>query len=280
MVRSSNRRLPANGSRQDHALESGERISSEDRPRAKSWGARHRRVIMEFMASMVTENFVILSDEAPARGTPKPVVQGTAAGRYEYRVWPQDAPPSVALLQQFWPLVGAERRTDLYFLTEQSPVKLVKLRAGNRLEVKRRDHDLGPLQHWAYHAYPPFPLSRPDVRALAGALGLTRLAPEAGQSASHLVAGLGDAVPAILPMTVNKSRLRFRAGSSRAEICRVTIAGWSRLTLAVEDSDPDSALATIDALRLGHLPNRSYGDVLCRRQLAAEPSPLTSYTVN
>ncbi|WP_296643393.1 hypothetical protein [Roseinatronobacter sp.] len=229
---------------------------------------------------MVTENFIMLSDEAPASGTRKPVMQGIGAGRYEYRVWPQDAPPAVALLQQFWPLVGAERRTDLYFLTDQSPVKLVKLRAGNRLEVKRRDHDLGPLQHWTHQAYPEFPLSRPALRALAGALGLTRLLPEAGQSAGHLVASLGNAVPAILPMTVNKSRLRFRVGSSRAEICRVTIAGWSRLTLAVEESDPDSALATLDALHLGHLPNRSYGDVLCRRQLAAEPSPLTSYPVN
>jgi len=159
-------------------------------------------------------------------------------------------------------------------------VNLVKLRAGNRLEVKRRDHDLGPFQHWTHQTYPPFPLSRPALRALAGALGLTRLLPEAGQSAGHLVASLGDAVPAILPMTVNKSRLLFRVGSSRAEICRVTIAGWSRLTLAVEESDPDSALATLEALHLGHLPNRSYGDVLCRRQLAAEPSPLTSYPVN
>ena len=135
---------------------------------------------------------------------------------------------------------------------------------------------IGPIK-----TYPPFPLSRPALRALAGALGLTRLLPEAGQSAGHLVASLGDAVPAILPMTVNKSRLLFFAWAAAApRYARVTIAGWSRLTLAVEESDPDSALATLEALHLGHLPNRSYGDVLCRRQLAAEPSPLTSYPVN
>ena len=37
-------------------------------------------------AIMVTENFVILGDEGPARGTPRSVAQESAIGRYEYRV--------------------------------------------------------------------------------------------------------------------------------------------------------------------------------------------------
>ena len=227
---------------------------------------------------MVATSFVILREEAPAHTKPGLTGQETAMGRYEFRVWPNDLPQAAALLQKSWSLVGGERRSDIYLLTECSPVRLVKLRAGNRLEAKTQVHDLGPLQYWTHHSYPMFPLSRPDLRALAEELGVTRLKDDAGLSPGHLVARLGDSAPAILPMTVGKSRLLFRKGSSRAEICRVTVAGWSRLTLAIEDPDPDSALATLDALRLGHMPNRSYGDVLCRRRLAA--APLTSHPAN
>lgn len=229
---------------------------------------------------MVTKSFVLLDDEAAARPKTGLTEQEGATGRYEFRVWPHDLPQAAALLQQSWPLVGAERRTDLYLLTQSSPLRLVKLRAGNRLEVKYRDRDLGPLQHWTHHAYPLFPLPLKALRALAEALGLTGLTADAGRSLGHLVARLGNTAPAVLPMGVSKSRLLFRKGSSRAEICRVTVSGWSRLTLALEDPDPDSARAVIDALRLGHMPNRSYGDVLCRRRLAAAQAPLTSHLAN
>jgi len=229
---------------------------------------------------MVKKSFMILDDKAPAQTKPGLNGQASATGRYEFRVWPHDMPQAAALLQQSWSLVGAERRKDLYLLTENSPLRLVKLRSGNRLEVKSRGLDHGPLQHWTHHAYPLFPLSRTALQALAESLGLTGLPPDAGRSPGHLVARLGDMAPAILPMTVSKSRLLFREGSSRAEICRVTVAGWSRLTLAIEDPDPDSALARLDVLRLGHMPNRSYGDVLSRRRLAAARAPLISHPVN
>ncbi|NHQ75398.1 hypothetical protein HAT86_13140 [Roseovarius gahaiensis] len=226
---------------------------------------------------MVTKNFVLLSDAAP---TQTKSGQDSAPGRYEFRVWPHDMPQAATILQQSWPLVGAERRTDIYLLTEHSPLTLVKLRAGNRLEVKSRGRDHGPLQHWTHQAYPLFPLPLADLQGLAEALGLTGLPADAGRSPGHLVARLGDTAPAIMPMTVSKSRLLFRKGSSRAEICRVTVAGWSRLTLAIEDPDLDSARAARNVLRLGRMPNRSYGDVLCRRRLAAAQAPLTSHPVN
>jgi len=229
---------------------------------------------------MVSTRFVILSDEMPRRLNPGQTAQASATGRYEFRVWPRDLPEAAALLQTSWTFSGAERRSDIYLLTERSRESLVKLRAGNRLEAKRRVGDLGPLQHWTHHPYPMFPLSRRDLGALAEELGVTRLKDDAGLSAGHLVARLGEAAPAILPMTVGKSRLLFRKGSSRAEICRVAIAGWSRLTLAIEDPDPFGARATLDALRLGHLPNRSYGDVLCRRRIAAQPTPVASHPAN
>ena len=43
-----------------------------------------------------------------------------------------------------------------------------------------------------------------------------------------------------------------------------------------EDPDPDRALDTLDALGMGHLPNRSYGDVLRRRRLPTGTSARAS----
>lgn len=229
---------------------------------------------------MVSTYFVILSEEDPLRTQPGQTAQMTSPGRYEFRVWPQDLPQAATLLQTSWPLMGAERRSDIYLLTERSPLRLVKLRAGHRLETKARVHDLGPLQFWTHHPYPIFPLSRAALRELAEALGLTSLPPDAGLSPGHLVAQIATLAPRVQPLTVRKSQLLFRKGSSRAEICRISLAGWSRLTLAIEDPDSDSALETLDALRLGRLPNRSYGDVLCRRRLAARPTPVTSHPAN
>ena len=207
---------------------------------------------------MVSTDFLILADTVAA-GTPR---MQTATGRYEFRVWPRKAPQAAATLQKSWPLAGAEKRSDIYLLTEHSPDRLVKLRAGNRLETKRRGDDLGLLQYWTHQPYPLFPLSRPDLRMLAEDLGIPPLDPEAGLSPGHLVARLGTLAHVVVPVTVRKSRLLFRKAGSRVEICHVATDDWTRLTLAIEDPDPDSALDTLDGLGMGGLPNRSYGDVL------------------
>lgn len=217
---------------------------------------------------MNATGFMIRADAAPS-GVPQ-----QATGRYEFRVWPRETPLAAAILQKSWPLVGGERRSDIYLLTERSTEMLVKLRAGNRLEVKRRARDVGPLQYWTHQAFPMFPLSRPAMRGLADALGLPPLDLDAGMSPGHLVARLGEWAPAVLPVTARKARLLFRRASTRVEICHVAVAGWTRLTLAIEDPDPDSALAAVEGLGLGHLPNRSYGDMLGRRRLPSGAAPL------
>lgn len=212
---------------------------------------------------MRVTHFMIRDDAAPA-SVPQP-----ATGRYEFRAWPRETPQAAAILQKSWPLVGGERRSDIYLLTERSTERLVKLRAGNRLEVKRRGPDLGPLQYWTHQSFPLFPLPRPAMMGLSDALGLPLLDREAGMSPGHLVARLGELAPAVLPVTVRKSRLLFRKAGTRVEICHVAVAGWTRLTLAIEDPDPDGALATLEDLGLDYLPNRSYGDMLGRRRLPA-----------
>lgn len=192
--------------------------------------------------------------------------RGTMTGRrFEYRIWPRRTHLAHAILQSQWPLAGAERRADIYLIGAHSDRTLVKLRDGRRLEIKRRGRDRGALQDWTAVSSRPFPLAAPDLASLARSLGLpVELSPDAAQSAAHLLADLDAAGGAVIPRTVRKSRLLFQANSCRAEVCRVSIGGWSGLTIALEDPDQSSILAAIDGLRLHTCPNRSYGEALIR----------------
>src|SRR6056297_85298 len=100
---------------------------------------------------MTGAGFVVL---AARRGA------GPRDGRYEYRVWPRQPHPALSRLQRTWPLVAAERRSDIYLLPTAPGRALVKLRDGERLEIKRRTHDVGTIQHWEMPVSARFPLRR------------------------------------------------------------------------------------------------------------------------
>jgi len=184
-------------------------------------------------------------------------------GRFEYRVWPAHGHPALSRLQRAWPLVAAERRSDIYLLPATPGRALVKLRDGERLEIKRRTHDVGTIQHWEMPVSARFPLGRRHRAVLAEALNLPGgFDVETGQSPAHLLAALGDAVPAVAAQTVRKSRVLFERRDCRAEITRVAAGGWSRLSIALEACALPAIAMALDDLRLGSLPNLSYGAVL------------------
>lgn len=206
--------------------------------------------------------------------------------RYEYRIWPGPPHPAVALLHRFWPLTEAERRDDIYLMHPHGHRLLVKLRAGRRLEIKRRHRDVGNVQNWSMPVSKGFPLgprTRADLtRALSLRKGISRAA---GLSPAHLLAALGTSDDGVTLHTVRKSRLLFGTGACRAEICRVSVAGWSGMTIALESADLPALVAALDDLRLGGLPNRSYGEALgrlcslrMRRQAARVALKLTERT--
>jgi hypothetical protein len=196
-------------------------------------------------------------------------------GRYEYRIWPRRVLPIVPTLQRDWTLDGAETRTDIYLLNSNSPNALVKLRDGRRLEIKRRRPNHGNLQHWWVALSEAFPLPPSALRHLATALLIPGLPPQTGcLSPAHLLAALSRFDDGFETLTVRKSRLSFRQKSCRAEITRTAWAGRTGLTIALEDIDPGHAERAVEALELGHWPNRSYGDVLRTRPLLI-PKPTT-----
>lgn len=205
--------------------------------------------------------FLLIADTAPRQAD---------QGRFEFRVWPRVWPDATILMQKYWPLVGAERRSDIYLVTPCSPFCLVKLRGGTQLETKRRGRDVAALQSWTHEAIGPFPLAPLVVRALARDLQVAGLPPDAGRSPGQLVACLSSPATRVHSVPVRKSRLIFHGDETRLEICRVVIAGRTRLTLAIEASDPDRALRTVDALGIGHMPNLSYGDVLGAASLLSQ----------
>lgn len=188
---------------------------------------------------------------------------GPPDGRYEYRIWPQRLPSAVSRLQHGWPFVAAERRSDIYLLQPKSDVVLVKLRNGQRLEIKRRKRDVGTIQHWTMPVSTGFPLGVSDREALSEALvPRGELDVESGLSPAHLLAALRAQAPAMVAQPVRKSRLLFGDGDCRAEICRAVVGDWAGLTVALEAASLPSIAHSIDDLQFGRFPNRAYGEVL------------------
>ena len=196
---------------------------------------------------------------------------GRPDDRFEYRVWCRRPHPAGSILQRAWQLTGAERRTDIYLLTEDSDRVLVKLRHGGRLKIKRRRACSPPLQRWRRRPSRRFPLTSSERTALAGALRAARgLSSVAALSPAHLLAELGPASAPVVAQPVRKSRLLFRSAGCRAELCRVAVGGWTGLTVALEAREPAAIAAAVGALSLDALPNRSYGEALLR---LAHPHP-------
>ncbi|MFW5642118.1 MAG: hypothetical protein ACOCTP_04160 [Roseicyclus sp.] len=196
--------------------------------------------------------------------------------RYEVRIWPRRPHPAVSLLQGGWPQSGAERRADIYLVHPESERVLVKLRGGERLEIKRLARRIGSVERWTMPVSTDFPLSAPARQAVAEALDLPGSPSEvAGTSPAHLLAALDGPVRA---RTVRKSRLLFEAGCCRAEICRVAIDDWTGTTLALEAEDLPALTAAMDTLGLGDLPNRSYGALLLRIPGQAQGRPRLGLT--
>lgn len=181
-------------------------------------------------------------------------------GRYEYRIWPRAPHPAISILHGDWSRTVAERRADIYLLTPSSDRVLAKLRDGKRLEIKRLECRVGTVERWSMQLSVDFPLSSADRTEVAKALALPKpLPPVSSLTAAHLLAAIDGPV---VTKTVRKSRLLFRLGACRAEVCRIAINDWTGLTIALEASDLVTIADAIDDLNLGMLPNRSYGEVL------------------
>ncbi len=189
---------------------------------------------------------------------------GTSSdARYEYRIWPTTLPRANAHLQNGWTLERCEARSDIYLLSSFSTRQIIKLRDGERLELKSLIGMCGALQLWEVPLATGFPLGLEDLRRVDECLNPAQiLNPAARLSPSHLIADLTQPRADVAILNVRKSRALFTRDGCRAEITQVRVAGKPLMTFAIEDPDPDHARRIVRELELEDLPNRDYGDVL------------------
>jgi len=178
----------------------------------------------------------------PAAAGTAPSARGTA--RYQWRAW-GDLPASRALLAGLGGEPRLEQRRDVYLLGTR-PTHNVKVRQ-RRLEVNLLLGEVAGFQLWTRAALHPLPgaaviLQRALTTALEeGATGTPLEERPAGapldEARFAALTGVGDEPDrlgrrklledavrrGLLPVAVNKERVRFRLGAERAEVTTVTI---------------------------------------------------------
>ncbi len=150
-------------------------------------------------------------------------------------------------------------------------MRLVDLRGGVTLEIKRLLRRSGPLEFWSDPERLPFPLTAAALDALAADLATTTaFGASAHLSPTHLLADLAETGSLVPVAGVRNSRARFERGNCRAEITHVGLHGGHRLTLGLEDPDADSAHEALHTLDLAGFANRSDGATLTGRPLISQ----------
>jgi hypothetical protein len=170
--------------------------------------------------------------------------------RWEFRVWTRTEEAAEKLARLAPEEAGAAYRTDTYLLISDDRL-LVKIRSGQRFEVKRLLGTDGSLQHWRMECSLPFPLSGE---------GLPAAFPERRyETPPDLFKSLGAETP-IVP--IRKHRRRYVLDGAEAEVTSV-ISGQARFdTVGIEAPQQEACRRTADLLGIGDLPNTDYGAFL------------------
>lgn len=143
----------------------------------------------------------------------------------------------------------------------------MKLRDGERLEIKALDYLEWPLQHWRMAVSAAFPLDRDTAWRLARSLKISNgLDAAARISPAHLLARSTETAPFLALRTVRKSRALFELEGCRAEATIARFLGGRFLTVGLEGKDRAAMLHALDELGLAALPNHHYGDALKPRR--------------
>ena len=150
--------------------------------------------------------------------------------------------------------VKIEQRVDIYILRRSRPDLLPKLRARERMQVKRLLSHAGALHYWAM----PFDALLEDgiyvpERLLPGLSHATGPGPLITAAADH---------PDYHGVEVAKRRKLYQLGAVRAEIT-VAQAGKRRFrTVGFEADRPAELQELLAKFQIGDRANRHYGDLL------------------
>lgn len=177
--------------------------------------------------------------------------------RWEWRTFGGDLAEASARLQASG-VSGVESSDEVYLLS--APVDAnVKIRAG-LLEIKQLEQtDSEGLQQWCPVLKTELPVPAEIVALIFAGLGipLPRLR-RSDYALDELREDLIRPEPRLRALEVHKERVRYRMGACACEVTKVIAEGHRVTTLAVESEDPAAVTATVKALGLGAVPNRSY----------------------
>ncbi|NWG47462.1 MAG: hypothetical protein HXY25_13085 [Alphaproteobacteria bacterium] len=193
---------------------------------------------------------------------------------FEFRCWPRVLPEAAGELQRNWTHVRTERRDDIYLLPPRPGADLVKLRAGERLEMKHRLGRQGALELWRTSLSEAFPLPPGPAARLSSALGregAAALPPGSLLSPSLLLATLWEE-GTIACVRLHKTRAVFETPGARAEVTHLSLSLGDWLTFALEAEAAEVAEAWIETLGLGDFANLDYGARLRAEGLGAPPT--------
>jgi exopolyphosphatase/guanosine-5'-triphosphate,3'-diphosphate pyrophosphatase len=177
--------------------------------------------------------------------------------RWEWRTFGGNLTGAVDRLRALG-ATGVQSSDEVYLLSGQGDAN-VKVRAG-LLDVKRVEWVSGEgLEQWRPILKAAFPLLPGTIAQLFDALGLPVPSLSRPQyDLETLRCELIRPEPRLRDLEVHKERTRYRMNGCPCEVTVVSAEGRQVDTLAVESEDAAAVMATVRALGLDGVPNRSY----------------------
>ena len=178
-------------------------------------------------------------------------LQPATKSAWEYRVWTDTMPEA---LKDEW--TEEEIRTDTYFL---SPLTrwLLKIRGGERLELKVNLETRDRMEHWTTQLSSAFPLTPRTVHE-ATSLHLSEYACQKPDRLTTFV----DLCTNFDVVDVHKYRRLTTIGSTQVEWTQAQIAGQLLHTVAFEAKDIEELKKIVKLMDLGDHTNCDYGRLL------------------
>lgn len=188
--------------------------------------------------------------------------------RFEFRCWLEDPAMCDIFDQSGWHDKDEESRTDLYlFGPDEESRALVKLREGQRLEVKYLTDTQGNLEKWEPLLSRAFPLSLEDIKLLETHLRINLKKPEVAlQAPAFLIASLVNSVDPLSLIATQKYRRRFSKADCLAETVQVRTQERELYSLCLEAEKRETVQHFVTELGLETYENLNYGAALMKFQ--------------
>ena len=182
--------------------------------------------------------------------------------RWEWRTFGAQIPPAEVAFAAMTP-EGVMDSDELYLLAPGGAN--VKIRDG-LLDIKElQEIDTDDLERWLPIMKTGFPLSREDVVATVGSMGVPAVALDRPMyTLAEFLEEVIEPIPDVRAVNVHKHRVRYKVGACMSELTDVVVDGQATRTVAVESEDRQAVVRAVQALGLEGYLNTNYPQGLNR----------------